>query len=36
LNVAVVSFCILFYVMMRFTTVPDLQPAVTEGFSDEG
>ena len=27
LNVAVVSFCILFFVMSRFTTVPDLAPA---------
>lgn len=35
LNVAVVSFCVLFYVMSRFITVPDLQPAMTEGFSDE-
>ena len=34
LNVAVVSFCVLFYVMMRFTTVPDLEPAITEGLSD--
>jgi len=27
LNVAVVSFCILFFLVSRFTTVPDLEPA---------
>lgn len=37
LNVAVVSFSVLFFVMKRFVTIRDLKALVeTEGFADEG